>query len=263
MNANNGQTVYIEIINPSTNDSLRFINNYAEASSSYRMSAEPGASVEPTLAVGLGEPYTVSFNVNAGTKPADQHVYPGGKATRPEDQAIVKYDFDNWYKTIDYEGVFDFDTDTITADTTIYGRFLAAESKINVSVPVKLIFAAFESDNGAITAPKYHIKNNGSYPVDVSVDSLTIENADTLTLTATPLTTGDVSLKLRGSGTVPFNGTDFLTESSAINASIGTLAAAGDTYDTKYFTFEGTYKGSFDPPKQPNYVLGFRFALSP
>ena len=44
--------------------------------------------------------------------------------------------------------------------TDVPPGIIVEKSQINVSVPVKLIWAAFESDKGAITAPTYTIKNN-------------------------------------------------------------------------------------------------------
>ena len=40
---------------------------------------------------------------------------------------------------------------------------------INVSVPVKILWAAFESDGGAVTSPNYRIKNNGDANLKVTV----------------------------------------------------------------------------------------------
>ncbi|MDR2420962.1 MAG: InlB B-repeat-containing protein, partial [Oscillospiraceae bacterium] len=126
MNVNNGQTAYLEIANPSSNDGLRFAGGYSAAAASFKISAMPGASLEPAVVVGLGEPYTVSFAVNpaGATKPTDQKVYPGGNAASPETQynpTLLGYTFDGWYTTSGYASEFNFGT-AISANTTIYGK---------------------------------------------------------------------------------------------------------------------------------------------
>jgi len=56
---------------------------------------------------------------------------------------------------------------------------------INVSVPVKIIWAAFESDGGAITAPDYYIKNNSStegHNLAVTLTKFITENGHATTI---------------------------------------------------------------------------------
>jgi len=51
---------------------------------------------------------------------------------------------------------------------------------LGVSIPVKLLWAAFESDGGDITSPNYFIQNNSEFDVKITVKSLAIaaSNAD-------------------------------------------------------------------------------------
>lgn len=78
------------------------------------------AVYQPTT---LATYYTVSFDTGGGTSIADQSVRSGNKATKPANPTKSGYVFDDWYKEDTFTTVFDFDTDTIAADTTIYAKF--------------------------------------------------------------------------------------------------------------------------------------------
>lgn len=69
--------------------------------------------------------YTVSFDTDGGTAIADQSVRSGLKAEKPDDPTKSGYTFAGWYKEDTFTTAFDFDTDVITADTTIYAKFTA------------------------------------------------------------------------------------------------------------------------------------------
>lgn len=69
--------------------------------------------------------YTVSFDTDGGTAIADQSVRSGQKAEKPDDPTKSSYTFAGWYKDDAFTTAFDFDTDVITADTTIYAKFTA------------------------------------------------------------------------------------------------------------------------------------------
>lgn len=67
--------------------------------------------------------YTVSFDTDGGTAIADQSVRSGQKAVKPDDPTKTGETFKGWYKEDTFTTAFDFDVDTITADTTIYAKF--------------------------------------------------------------------------------------------------------------------------------------------
>lgn len=69
--------------------------------------------------------YTVSFDVDGGSAVASQSVRSGQKATKPADPTKASYVFSGWYKEDTFTTVFNFDTDTIAADTTIYAKWVA------------------------------------------------------------------------------------------------------------------------------------------
>lgn len=69
--------------------------------------------------------YTVTFDTDGGSAVPSQNVRSGGKATKPADPTKTSYTFGGWYKENTYTTLFNFDTDTIAADTTIYAKFTA------------------------------------------------------------------------------------------------------------------------------------------
>lgn len=66
---------------------------------------------------------TVTFDTDGGSSVADQLVFNGGKATAPANPTKDTKTFAGWYKDAELTNVFDFATDTITADTTIYAKW--------------------------------------------------------------------------------------------------------------------------------------------
>ena len=81
------------------------------------------AVYQPTA---LATYYTVTFDVDGGSAVPSQSVRSGGKVTKPEpDPTKASYTFGGWYKENTYTTAFNFATDTIAADTTIYAKFTA------------------------------------------------------------------------------------------------------------------------------------------
>jgi uncharacterized repeat protein (TIGR02543 family) len=70
------------------------------------------------------ESYSVTFNANGGSPaPQSQAVAQGGKVTQPS--AITKNNavFDAWYKDSAYMAKWNFDTDTVTSNITLYAKW--------------------------------------------------------------------------------------------------------------------------------------------
>ena len=70
------------------------------------------------------ETFTVTFNANGGTStPAPQTVVKGGKVTEPV--AITKsgFTFGDWYKEATLTNQWNFATDTVTANITLYAKW--------------------------------------------------------------------------------------------------------------------------------------------
>ncbi len=71
--------------------------------------------------------YTVTFETNGGSEVPSQKVEEGGKAAKPEtDPTKTDYVFGGWCKDEGLETVYDFETETITSNTTIYASWSSA-----------------------------------------------------------------------------------------------------------------------------------------
>jgi hypothetical protein len=145
---------------------------------------------------------------------------------------------------------------------------------INVSVPVKMLFAAFESEEGKVTSPVYKIKNNNTKAgVKVTLMEFVPRDLDQLILTpaatALMLKPNEISLRLSGPA-VDFGTTGFLEPQGGQTAiptpggEMGTLnAATGENSSTDgSFTIDGTYMGDFLPARFPVFDAVFKFELA-
>ena len=76
--------------------------------------------------------YTVTFDLNGhgGTAPDAQTVDKGGHASRPAtDPTDSAYDFGGWYKEAACEHEFNFATETIEDNTTVYAKWTPKQSE--------------------------------------------------------------------------------------------------------------------------------------
>ena len=67
--------------------------------------------------------YTVTFNTNGGTAVSPQIIKTGEHAQKPEDPTKDGYTFAGWYKDAGLTTPFDFATETINADITLYAKW--------------------------------------------------------------------------------------------------------------------------------------------
>lgn len=71
--------------------------------------------------------YTVTFETNGGSEVASQKVEEGKKVTKPEtDPTKTDSVFSGWCKDAGLETVYDFETETISSDTTLYASWASA-----------------------------------------------------------------------------------------------------------------------------------------
>ena len=70
--------------------------------------------------------YTVTFDANGhGSAPDQQSVDYGTKATEPTAPTAFGYTFGGWYKEAGCTNVWDFATDEVTSDITLYAKWTA------------------------------------------------------------------------------------------------------------------------------------------
>ena len=76
-----------------------------------------------TVMLVMGE-YTVTFDANGhGTAPTQQKTTYGGKITEPAAPTAENYYFQGWFKESTCENMWDFDSDTVTANITLYAKW--------------------------------------------------------------------------------------------------------------------------------------------
>lgn len=69
--------------------------------------------------------YTVTFDVDGGSAVASQSIRSGGLVAEPDDPTKATYTFGGWYADSGFLTAWNFASDTITADTTIYAKWEA------------------------------------------------------------------------------------------------------------------------------------------
>jgi len=130
--------------------------------------------------------------------------------------------------------------------------------EINVSVPVKIIWVAFESDAGAISAPNYKITNNSvGNNVAVAITSFTGTATNPDNATVDP----DLILNLTGAPMARnvVNGDGITATYLTTAATVGTLSARG----SYTFSLGGTWDGGFAVALMPTYEMVLTFTLAP
>ena len=67
--------------------------------------------------------HTVTYDAQNGTEPTEIQVIDGGKLIKPEDPTREGYVFEGWYQDETLETIWNFDTDTVTEDLTLYAKW--------------------------------------------------------------------------------------------------------------------------------------------
>lgn len=94
--------------------------------------------------------YTVTFNSKGGSAVASQTVNAGGKVTVPTEPTKTGHTFAGWFKDESFTTVWDFDTDTVTAAVTLYGKWTAIAHTHDWDEPTY----AWSAENTACTATR-------------------------------------------------------------------------------------------------------------
>jgi len=68
--------------------------------------------------------FTVEFNSNGGSTVPEQTVTEGALATKPADPTKADYTFAGWYKEAELTYEWNFSTDRVTADITLYAKWI-------------------------------------------------------------------------------------------------------------------------------------------
>ena len=74
--------------------------------------------------------YTVTFESNGGSAVGSKQVNDGDKISAPVQPTKKMFVFGGWYKDSDFEEVWDFDTDVVTKNITLYAKWKEEEVRI-------------------------------------------------------------------------------------------------------------------------------------
>jgi|AKZA01.1.fsa_nt_gi hypothetical protein len=121
---------------------------------------------------------------------------------------------------------------------------------MSVSVPVRLVWAAFASDGGEITSPEYTITNNSPFAVDVELTSF--EN-----------TTPAGNQNAEADANIVISLTDLnplATNVVGMTTPLPIQTLSAENGSTK-FKIGGTYTGSFATAYQPTYRMVLTFSI--
>lgn len=102
--------------------------------------------------------YTVTFNSNNDTPVTSQTVREGEKVKRPTDPTKDNCVFWGWYKNVEDADTFDFDSETVSSDITLYALWMEGYKTFTVT---------FDSDGGSTVQPQYVVEwNTATKPSD-------------------------------------------------------------------------------------------------
>ena len=139
-------------------------------------------------------------------------------------------------------------SDTDPADPDVAPTVTASGTVVSVSVPVKVIWAAFASDGGEVTAPAYKITNKSAFALDVTLVSFNADATDDNTAVDDKLTLNITGDEMAASDVVG------ITSSVAYDDA---LAVDG----VWNFSFAGEYTGDFGTAYTPSYAMVLQFDL--
>ena len=88
--------------------------------------------------------YDVTFEVNGGSAVTAQEVYENAKIVEPTDPTRDGYTFEGWFKEVGLTNLWIFDTDLVTAHTTLYAKWEA--------IPAVTFTVTFEENGGSVVA---------------------------------------------------------------------------------------------------------------
>lgn len=115
--------------------------------------------------------YTVTFDTQGGSSVPPQNISYSSLAAKPADPANGIYTFRGWYKDTSYTTEWNFSSDTVTQNTTIYARW---------GLKCKLSFSVTGNTGGTVPSPVYYF-----YGEPVTLNSFNSSNGNLIKQEAT------------------------------------------------------------------------------
>lgn len=156
--------------------------------------------------------YTVQFETNGGSEIASQEVEEGAYATQPEDPTKTDYIFNGWYADAELSETFDFETQAITTDTTVYAGWI---SESEATTATATFYWNYEGapDDGVYATKVYVSGGRLTKPTNPKRDGYTFEGwyldeEFTEEFVNNSVYTGNISLYARWMQTYTFEAED-------------------------------------------------------
>lgn len=99
--------------------------------------------------------YTVTFETNGGSTVANQKVDKGEHAVQPNDPEKTDYIFEGWYKEASFTTIYDFETEVVNSDITIYANWTAKPSDSDTYVATFYYNYDGASNGGVFTTKEF------------------------------------------------------------------------------------------------------------
>ena len=195
--------------------------------------------------------YTVAFNTNGGSTIDNITVAPNSTLTKPVDPTKEGHTFAGWYKESACTNAWNFATDVVTADTTLYAKWTANAGTTNYTVTwetngATAIAPITVASGSTITAPVTPTKSGYTF-VGWYKDSAFTDDWDFATDTVTSNITLYAKWTVSGGSdetkytvTLKLNGGTSKVETITVVA--GNLLPKPDDPTKKGHTFAGWYK---------------------
>lgn len=153
----------------------------AGATKTYSILIGIGGSGSENAAESTKPSGAVTFDSNGGSAVAGQNVVIGKKVTKPADPTKTGYVFAGWYKDSAFATEWDFTTDTVTEDTTLYAKWTASSYAVTLNTNGGTI------NSGNVTSYTYGI--GATLPTNVTKEGHTFEGwYDNSSFTGTAVT---------------------------------------------------------------------------
>jgi uncharacterized repeat protein (TIGR02543 family) len=161
----------------------------------------------------------ITFDSQGGSAVNPQYASLSGyKVTRPADPTRYGYIFDGWYKDIIYTTTWDFDTDDVTFDTTLYAKWIPIpivtfDSQGGSAINSQLVLDGYKVIKPTDpTRPDYHFDGwymDAAYTNKWDFDTDVVTSDTTLYAKWTPIHT--ITFYLRGGGIFSWQSTIWLS----------------------------------------------------
>lgn len=93
------------------------------------------------------KPCTITFNSNGGSAVSSQEVTSGRTAAQPGDPTRTGYTFGGWYADPGLTDSWDFGTDKVTTDMTLYARWNFGATRTNLDISGSTLFTIQSKSN--------------------------------------------------------------------------------------------------------------------